>query len=97
MVGAEPGRRGVGAKTAPRLERLGLSTVGDVCRLSLQELRRHLGARAGAQFHPQARDIADDQFFDCVDVIAGQVRAGADLRTASPRAVSIFAIGIRGG
>jgi DNA polymerase-4 len=53
--------RGVGAKTAPRLERLGLKTVGDVRRLSLEELRRHLGAQAGTQVHLQARGIADDQ------------------------------------
>ena len=53
--------RGVGVKTAPRLERLGLKTVGDVRRLSLEELRRHLGARAGTQVHLQARGIADDQ------------------------------------
>jgi DNA polymerase-4 len=55
--------RGVGAKTAPRLERLGLTTVGDVRRLSLDELRRHLGARAGTQVHRQARGIADDQVY----------------------------------
>ncbi len=55
--------RGVGAKTAPRLERLGLKTVGDVRRLSLEELRRHLGATAGTQVHLQARGIADDQVY----------------------------------
>jgi DNA polymerase-4 len=55
--------RGVGAKTAPRLERLGLKTVGDVRRLSLEELRRRLGATAGAQVHLQARGIADDQVY----------------------------------
>jgi DNA polymerase-4 len=52
--------RGVGAKTAPRLERLGLRTVGDVRRLSLEALRRHLGAQAGTHVHLQARGIADD-------------------------------------
>jgi DNA polymerase-4 len=51
--------RGVCAKTAPRLERLGLKTVGDV-HLSLEALRRHLGARAGTQVHLQALGIADD-------------------------------------
>ncbi|MEA3275552.1 MAG: DNA polymerase IV [Pseudomonadota bacterium] len=55
--------RGVGAKTAPRLERLGLKTVGDVRRLSLEELRRRLGATAGTQVHRQARGIADDQVY----------------------------------
>jgi len=55
--------RGVGPKTAPRLERLGLKTVGDVRCLSLEELRRLLGARAGTQIHLQARGIADDQVY----------------------------------
>jgi DNA polymerase-4 len=53
--------RGVGVKTQPRLERLGLKTVGDVRRLPLEELRRHLGAQAGAQVHLQACGIADDR------------------------------------
>jgi DNA polymerase-4 len=55
--------RGVGVKTAPRLQRMGLKTVGDVRRLSLEEIRRHLGARAGAQVHLQARGIADDRVY----------------------------------
>jgi len=52
--------RGVGVKTAPRLERLGLKTVADVRRRSLEELRQHLGARAGTHIYQQARGIADD-------------------------------------
>lgn len=55
--------RGVGIKTAPRLQRMGLKTVGDVRSLTLEELRRHLGARAGTQVHLQARGIADDRVF----------------------------------
>jgi DNA polymerase-4 len=55
--------RGVGAKTAPRLERLGLKTVSDVRRLSLEALSRHLGARAGTQVHLQALGIADDHVY----------------------------------
>ena len=55
--------RGVGAKTAPRLERLGLKTVGDVRRLSLEALRPHLGAHAGTQIHLQARGIAEDHVY----------------------------------
>ena len=55
--------RGVGVKTAPRLQRLGLETVGDVRRLSLEALRRHLGARAGTEVHLQARGIADDRVY----------------------------------
>jgi len=55
--------RGVGVKTAPRLQRMNLKTVGDVRRLSLEELRRHLGARAGTQVHLQACGIASDQVY----------------------------------
>ncbi len=55
--------RGVGEKTAPRLQRLDLKSVGDVRRLSLEELRRHLGARAATQVYSQARGIADDQVY----------------------------------
>ncbi len=55
--------RGVGVKTAPRLERLGLKTVGDVRRLSLEELRRQLGARGGTRVHLQSRGIADDHVY----------------------------------
>lgn len=55
--------RGVGAKTAARLQRLGLQTVGDVRVLSLEALRRHLGARAGTQAHLQAQGIADDRVY----------------------------------
>lgn len=55
--------RGVGNKTRPRLEGLGLKTVGDVRRLPLEVLRRHLGAQAGTQVHLQARGIADDRVY----------------------------------
>jgi DNA polymerase IV len=55
--------RGVGVKTAPRLQRLGLKTVGDVRRLSLEVLRRQLGARAGTEVHLQACGIADDRVY----------------------------------
>ncbi|KAA6184469.1 DNA polymerase IV [Thiohalocapsa marina] len=55
--------RGVGVKTAPRLERLGLHSVGDIRRLPLETLRRQLGARAGTAVHQQARGIADDRVY----------------------------------
>lgn len=59
--------RGVGAKTVPRLECLGLKTVGDIRRQSLEELRRRLGPQTGTQVHLQARGIADDQVHPAVD------------------------------
>lgn len=55
--------RGVGVEAALRLKRLGLKTVGDVRRLTLEELRRHLGARAGTGIHLQARGISDDKVY----------------------------------
>ncbi|MGB5831867.1 MAG: DNA polymerase IV, partial [Thiohalocapsa sp.] len=59
--------RGVGVKTAPRLERLGLQTVGDLRRLPLEDLRRYLGARAGTQLHLQSRGIADDGVYPATE------------------------------
>ena len=59
--------RGVGSKTAPRLQRLGLATVADVRRLPLVELRRHLGARAGTELHLQAQGIADDRVYPATE------------------------------
>jgi DNA polymerase-4 len=53
--------RGLGVKSAPILQRLGLKTVADVRRLSLLDLRRHLGERAGTNIYEQARGIASDQ------------------------------------
>ncbi|MES9972106.1 MAG: DNA polymerase IV [Candidatus Thiodiazotropha sp.] len=50
--------RGLGRKSAPILQRLGLRTVGDVRRLSLLDLRRHLGDQAGTKIHQQANGIA---------------------------------------
>jgi DNA polymerase-4 len=55
--------RGVGAKTAPRLQRMGLETVADVGRLPLEELRRRLGAQAGTHVYRQARGLADNHVF----------------------------------
>jgi DNA polymerase-4 len=50
--------RGVGAKTAPLLQRLGLRTIADVRRTPLAELRRHLGAQTGTHVHAQAHGLA---------------------------------------
>jgi DNA polymerase-4 len=59
--------RGVGVKTAPCLQRLGLKTVGDVRQLSLEALRRRLGARAGTEVHLQERGIADDRVYPATE------------------------------
>ena len=55
--------RGVGVKTAPRLTRLGLDTIGALRRQPLERLRRLLGARAGTALHQQAHGIADDRVY----------------------------------
>jgi DNA polymerase-4 len=55
--------RGLGAKSAPILQRLGLKTVADVRRLSLLDLRRHLGELAGSKIYEQARGIASDRLY----------------------------------
>jgi DNA polymerase-4 len=53
--------RGLGVKSAPILQRLGLRTVADVRRLSLLELRRQLGDLAGTKIYEQSRGIASDR------------------------------------
>ncbi len=53
--------RGLGKKSAPVLQRLGLKTVADVRRLPLLQLRRLLGDLAGSKIHEQARGIASDR------------------------------------
>ena len=50
--------RGVGTRTLPRLQRLGIQSVADLRRRSLTELQRHLGARLAADLHAQAHGIA---------------------------------------
>ncbi|WP_295878803.1 DNA polymerase IV [uncultured Thiohalocapsa sp.] len=49
--------RGVGARTLPRLERLGIRSVADLRRRPIAELQRHLGPRLAAALHAQARGI----------------------------------------
>jgi DNA polymerase-4 len=53
--------RGLGTKSAPILQQLGLKTVADVRKLTLLELRRHLGRLAGTRIYQQARGIASDK------------------------------------
>ncbi|MCG8043951.1 MAG: DNA polymerase IV [Candidatus Thiodiazotropha endolucinida] len=56
--------RGLGNKSAPILQRLGLRTVADVRRLSLLELRRHLGNLAGTNIYQQAQGIGSNRVDD---------------------------------
>ncbi|MBW9270011.1 MAG: DNA polymerase IV [Candidatus Thiodiazotropha sp. (ex. Lucinisca nassula)] len=56
--------RGLGSKSAPILQRLGLCTVADVRQLSLLELRRHLGNLAGTNIYQQAQGIASNRLDD---------------------------------
>ncbi|MEW8207667.1 MAG: DNA polymerase IV, partial [Candidatus Thiodiazotropha taylori] len=56
--------RGLGSKSAPILQRLGLRTVADVRRLSLLELRRQLGNLAGTNIYQQAQGIASNRVDD---------------------------------
>ncbi len=53
--------RGVGRRTLPTLERLGLRTVADLRRLTLTQLQAALGSRAATSLYQQARGIAADQ------------------------------------
>ncbi len=56
--------RGVGPRTLPRLERLGLRTVADLRHWSLAQLQAQLGARVATSLHQQARGIASDRVGD---------------------------------
>jgi DNA polymerase-4 len=53
--------RGVGPRTLPLVERLGLRSVADLRHMSLVELQRHLGPRLAASLYQQARGIASDR------------------------------------
>jgi DNA polymerase-4 len=56
--------RGLGAKTLPKLARLGIRPVADLRRLSLERLQALLGARAAVGLYQQARGIASDRVGD---------------------------------
>lgn len=55
--------RGVGVKTAPLLRQMGLRTVADVRRTSLEELRSRLGAQSGTHVYEQARGNASSAVY----------------------------------
>jgi DNA polymerase-4 len=77
--------RGVGVKTAPQLRAMGLTTVADVRRLPLAELRRQLGARAGTEHYQQAQGIADDHVYPATErkSISKETTFGEDVRDAA--------------
>ena len=53
--------RGVGAKTATALQRMGLRTVADVRGVGLEALRHRLGAYGGTKVYEQALGMASDE------------------------------------
>lgn len=53
--------RGLGSKTLPKLERLGLRRVADLRALSLEQLQSQLETRTAISLYQQARGIASDQ------------------------------------
>jgi len=56
--------RGVGRKTVPILHRMGIRTIGDVQRRSLEELQGRLGANQAKALHLQSQGIASDAVGD---------------------------------
>lgn len=55
--------RGVGPKTAPRLQQMGLLTIGDVRQVPLLDLRQRFGRLAGTRIYAQCRGQADDAVY----------------------------------
>jgi DNA polymerase-4 len=74
--------RGLGVRTAPKLTRLGLETVADVCAVPLVSLRQLLGARQGTAIYQQARGLADDR------VEPGRARKSISKETTFPEDVT---------
>ncbi len=58
---------GVGPKTATRLGELGIHTIGDITRMSSQDLTKYLG-KFGAELEKSARGINDSPIYTSHDV-----------------------------
>ena len=52
--------RGVGRKTLPLLQRVGIRTVGDLQRMEVEYLQQHIGTRAGMALHLQSHGKTSD-------------------------------------
>jgi DNA polymerase IV len=74
--------RGLGSKTLPKLQRLGLRRVADLRALSLEQLQVQLGARSALSLYQQARGIASDR------VEEGVPRQSLSKETTFPEDVS---------
>lgn len=53
--------RGLGKRTQPIIDKLGIRTIGDLRGTPLSKLEEHLGVSAAASFHRQARGIASSE------------------------------------
>lgn len=51
---------GVGKKTVPKLQAMGIQTIGDLARYELNDLIQHFGHKSGMHMHSSANGLASD-------------------------------------